>query len=58
MAIICWIGLVIGEFVFLIWGIKVCYSIRHAETYFNETRHISWAVYNIAIVNIVMVCIQ
>ena len=43
---------------FLIWGIKVCYSVRNAETLFNETKHISWAVYNIALVNIIMVSIQ
>jgi len=51
-------SLAIGEFFFLIWGIKVCYAIRHAETYFNETKHISWAVYNIALVNIIMVSIH
>jgi len=43
---------------FLMWGIHVCYSVRHAETYFNETKHISWAIYNITLVNIVMASIQ
>ena len=46
-------SLAIGEVFFLMWGIHVCYSVRHAETYFNETKHISWAVYNIAVTNII-----
>ncbi|KAI9552491.1 hypothetical protein GHT06_022857 [Daphnia sinensis] len=46
-------SLAIGEVFFLMWGIHVCYSVRRAETYFNETKHISWAVYNIAVTNII-----
>ncbi|KAK7069513.1 G-protein coupled receptor activity protein [Halocaridina rubra] len=37
------------------WGVKVCFSVRKAESFFDEATYISWAVYNIAIVNIVMV---
>uniref|UniRef100_T1J8C6 G-protein coupled receptors family 3 profile domain-containing protein n=1 Tax=Strigamia maritima TaxID=126957 RepID=T1J8C6_STRMM len=48
----------IGEVLFLLWGIKVCYNVRNAETLFNEARHISYAIYNIAIVNIIMVAIH
>jgi hypothetical protein len=40
------------------WGIHVCYSVRRAETYFNETKHISWAVYNIAVSNIIFASFQ
>lgn len=47
-----------GEVFFLMWGIHVCYSVRRAETYFNETKHISWAVYNIAVSNIIFASFQ
>lgn len=48
----------IGEVLFLLWGIRVCYSVRNAESLFNEARHISYAIYNISIVNIIMVAIH
>ncbi|RWS12060.1 putative G-protein coupled receptor CG31760-like protein [Dinothrombium tinctorium] len=51
-------SLVIGEFLFLLWGIKVCYSVRNAESFFNEAKYITWAIYNIAIVNILMIFIH
>ncbi|XP_022672715.1 probable G-protein coupled receptor CG31760 isoform X2 [Varroa destructor] len=44
----------LGELLFLLWGIRVCYSVRHAQSLFNEARHISVAIYNIALVNTVM----
>ncbi|OQR68327.1 hypothetical protein BIW11_12984 [Tropilaelaps mercedesae] len=44
----------LGELLFLLWGIRVCYSVRHAQSLFNEARHISVAIYNIAVVNTVM----
>lgn len=47
-----------GEFLFLMWGIKVCFGVRKARTHFDEARHIRWSIYNIAIVNIIMVSIQ
>lgn len=43
---------------FLAWGIKVCYNVRNAESLFNEARLISYAIYNIAAVNITMIAIQ
>lgn len=51
-------SLAIGEFLFLLWGIKVCYNVRNAESFFNEAKYITWAIYNIAIVNITMIFIQ
>nr|XP_053642561.1 LOW QUALITY PROTEIN: probable G-protein coupled receptor CG31760 [Cherax quadricarinatus] len=34
---------------------RVCFSVRKAESFFDEAKYISWAGYNIALVNIVMV---
>ncbi|XP_046406708.1 probable G-protein coupled receptor CG31760 [Ischnura elegans] len=48
-------SLAIGEVLFLGWGIKVCLNVRNAESLFNEARLISYAIYNIALVNIAMV---
>ncbi|KAK8390569.1 hypothetical protein O3P69_010333 [Scylla paramamosain] len=48
-------SLAAGEVLFLMWGVKVCFSVRKAESFFDEAKYISWAVYNIALVNIVMV---
>lgn len=47
-----------GEVLFLAWGIRVCYNVRHAESLYNEARLISVAIYNIAAVNIAMVAFQ
>ncbi|KAK9310600.1 hypothetical protein QLX08_000145 [Tetragonisca angustula] len=51
-------SLAIGEIMFLAWGIKVCYNVRNAESLFNEARLISYAIYNIAAVNITMTAIH
>ncbi|XP_054266088.1 probable G-protein coupled receptor CG31760 [Macrosteles quadrilineatus] len=48
-------SLAIGEVLFLAWGIRVCYNVRHAESLYNEARLITIAIYNIAGVNIAMV---
>ncbi|GLV34665.1 uncharacterized protein CBL_09145 [Carabus blaptoides fortunei] len=48
-------SLAIGEVLFLAWGIRVCYNVRNAESLYNEARLISYAIYNIALVNIAMV---
>merc|ERR1719270_379439 len=48
----------IGNFLFLMWGIKVCLSVRKARTHYNEAKWITWSIYNIAIVNIIMVAIH
>ena len=48
----------IGEVLFLLWGIKVCFNVRKARTHYNEAKLITWSIYNIAVVNIIMVAIQ
>lgn len=47
-----------GEFLFLMWGIKVCFNVRKARTHYNEAKWITWSIYNIAIVNIIMIAIH
>ena len=49
---------IVGELVFLLWGIKVCITVRKARTYFDEATQISWSIYNIALVNCAMAAIQ
>lgn len=51
-------SLAIGEILFLAWGVRVCYNVRNAESLYNEARLISYAIYNIAIVNITMIAFQ
>ncbi|XP_059220615.1 probable G-protein coupled receptor CG31760 [Stomoxys calcitrans] len=51
-------SLAIGEVLFLAWGIRVCYNVRNAESLYNEARLISYAIYNIAIVNTAMVALH
>ncbi|XP_018324198.1 probable G-protein coupled receptor CG31760 isoform X2 [Agrilus planipennis] len=48
-------SLAIGEVFFLAWGVRVCYNVRNAESLYNEARLISYAIYNIAAVNIIMI---
>ncbi|XP_041454356.1 probable G-protein coupled receptor CG31760 [Lytechinus variegatus] len=36
----------IAELVLLLWGIRLCYVVRKAPSEFNESRFISWAIYN------------
>ncbi|CAG9767118.1 unnamed protein product [Ceutorhynchus assimilis] len=48
-------SLAIGEVLFLAWGVRVCYNVRNAESLYNEARLISYAIYNIALVNIMMI---
>lgn len=47
-----------GEVLFLAWGIRVCYNVRNAESMYNEAKLISYAIYNIALVNTTMVAFQ
>ncbi|KAF5291543.1 hypothetical protein FQR65_LT01856 [Abscondita terminalis] len=51
-------SLAIGEVFFLAWGVRVCYNVRNAESLYNEARLISYAIYNIALVNTTMVAIH
>ncbi|XP_013200885.1 probable G-protein coupled receptor CG31760 [Amyelois transitella] len=48
-------SLAIGEILFLLWGVRVCYRVRHAESLYNEARLISIAIYNIFTVNSMMI---
>jgi len=34
------------EFLFLLWGIRLCIMVRKAPSEFNESRYISMAIYN------------
>ncbi|XP_072013003.1 probable G-protein coupled receptor CG31760 [Amphiura filiformis] len=36
----------IAELVLLLWGVRLCYVVRKAPSEFNESRFISWAIYN------------
>ncbi|XP_050442150.1 probable G-protein coupled receptor CG31760 isoform X2 [Adelges cooleyi] len=47
-----------GEVLFLAWGVRVCYVVRNAESFYNEAKLISFAIYNIFIVNIIMMIIH
>lgn len=51
-------SLALGEIFFLAWGIRVCYNVRNAESMYNEARQISYAIYNIALVNCLMIAFQ
>ena len=35
-----------AELVLLLWGVRLCYVVRKAPSEFNESRFISWAIYN------------
>lgn len=35
-----------GELCLLLWGIRLCIVVRKAPSEFNESRFISWAIYN------------
>lgn len=35
-----------GELLLLLWGIRLCIVVRKAPSEFNESRFISWAIYN------------
>ncbi|XP_055343269.1 probable G-protein coupled receptor CG31760 [Paramacrobiotus metropolitanus] len=50
--------LVVGNVTFLLWGIRVCYRVRNAESYFNEAKFISFAIYNIAGVNAIFLLLH
>ncbi|OQV15352.1 putative G-protein coupled receptor [Hypsibius exemplaris] len=50
--------LVVGNVVFLVWGIRVCYRVRKAESYFNEAKFISFAIYNIAGANAIFLLLH
>ncbi|XP_020613473.1 probable G-protein coupled receptor CG31760 [Orbicella faveolata] len=38
--------IIFGDIVVLIWGMWLCYKIRNAPAAYNESKFISWAIYN------------
>ena len=50
LCIVLWLihtcALVTGELCLLLWGIRLCIVVRKAPSEFNESRFISWAIYN------------
>ena len=57
-----------GDIVVLIWGMWLCYKIRNAPPAYNESKIISWAIYNamfvtsflmvVRLVSIIIVCAE
>lgn len=35
-----------AEILFLLYGVYLCFTVRKAPANFNESKHITWAVYN------------
>ncbi|XP_064610873.1 LOW QUALITY PROTEIN: probable G-protein coupled receptor CG31760 [Liolophura sinensis] len=52
----------IVELLFLLWGVRLCIVVRKAPSEFNESRFISWAIYNETVLaiflNVSMVFLQ
>eukprot|EP00794_Sanderia_malayensis_P012065 gene12065-13308_t len=47
-------SIVIIDILLLFWGIHLCYTIRKAPTPFNESRYISWSIYNMTLVIVLL----
>ncbi|CAH3141563.1 unnamed protein product [Pocillopora meandrina] len=43
-------AILIFETLFLFWGIHLCYNVRKAPSAFNESKFISWSIYNLTVV--------
>ncbi|XP_031561759.1 probable G-protein coupled receptor CG31760 [Actinia tenebrosa] len=43
-------AILIFEVLFLLWGIRLCYNVRKAPSAFNESKFISWSIYNMFVV--------
>lgn len=43
-------AILIFEMLFLFWGIHLCYNVRKAPSAFNESKFISWSIYNLTVV--------
>jgi len=43
-------AILIFEILFLFWGIHLCYNVRKAPSAFNESKFISWSIYNLTVV--------
>ncbi|XP_014677535.1 PREDICTED: probable G-protein coupled receptor CG31760 [Priapulus caudatus] len=48
----------LGQCTFLLWGVYLCYSVRKAPSSFNESKFISWAIYNTIFMNNFIVIIR
>merc|ERR550532_545128 len=44
------------EFLFLLWGIRLCIMVRKAPSEFNESRFISMTIYNEFLLSIIFFC--
>lgn len=42
------------EMLFLLWGIHLCYKVRKAPSAFNESKFISWSIYNLTVVTLLL----
>ncbi|XP_065062644.1 probable G-protein coupled receptor CG31760 isoform X3 [Rhopilema esculentum] len=47
-------SLLLLDILMLFWGIHLCYTIRKAPTKFNESKFISWSIYNMTVFMIFM----
>lgn len=46
------------EFCFLLWGVYLCYIVRKAPSHFNESKYITWSIYNNVILGTFMLIIE
>ena len=44
--LLTYVVIVSAELCLLLWGIRLCIVVRKAPSEFNESRFISWAIYN------------
>ena len=42
------------ETLFLLYGVYLCFTVRKVPAHFNESKHITWAVYNAIILGTFM----
>ncbi|XP_014679990.1 PREDICTED: probable G-protein coupled receptor CG31760, partial [Priapulus caudatus] len=48
----------IARLLFLLWGVYLCWVVRKAPSSFNESKYISWAIYNTIIVGTFLIIIR
>ncbi|CAD5123183.1 DgyrCDS11550 [Dimorphilus gyrociliatus] len=49
---------IVVEFCFLLWGVYLCYIVRKAPSHFNESKYITWSIYNNVILGTFMIIIE
>ena len=47
-----------GETMMLLFGVYLCFSVRKAPAAFNESKHITWSIYNAIILGSFLVIIS